>query len=227
MPKSMVLILIFIKIFLVCIMSITEKLCTHIPASSVDYVLKLLETYSFSLRITKPRRSKLGDYRSPSRGRGHRISINSDLNKYSFLITLIHELAHLSTWDKHRNKCEAHGIEWKNELKALLSPLLTREVFPPDILTALNRYISNPAAASCTDHNLLRTLRAHDDDNGYIHLEDIAESTVFMLKGGRRFIKGELLKKRYKCIELETGIPYRISPLAEVIPDGDQLKLFA
>jgi hypothetical protein len=208
-------------------MNIKDKLCAHIPASSAGYVSNLLELYSFSLKITPPRRSKLGDYRSPSRGRGHRISINEDLNPYSFLVTLIHEIAHLSTWDKYRNKCEAHGKEWQNELKVLLAPLLNEEVFPPDILSALRRYIESPSAASCTDHNLLRALRMHDNDNGYIHLEKLPEGTAFMLKGGRRFIKGELLKKRYKCTEIETGILYRISPLAEVIPDGEQLKLFA
>ena len=39
----------------------------------------------------------------------HRISVNGNLNKYSFLITLIHELAHLLTFTQYKNRVDPHG----------------------------------------------------------------------------------------------------------------------
>ena len=39
--------------------------------------------------------------------------MNNNLNKYSFLITITHEIAHMMIWEKHQNKVDPHGEEWK------------------------------------------------------------------------------------------------------------------
>ena len=60
-------------------------------------------------KVKKSRSSKYGDYRPPLKGSNHLITINYDMNKYAFLITLVHEIAHLTNWNKHKDKVKPHG----------------------------------------------------------------------------------------------------------------------
>ena len=81
--------------------SILQK---YIPVDAVDMVFEMIRQYKVHLKVSRKRSSKLGDYRSPHNGNGHQITVNHDLNPYAFLITLVHEFAHLLTWEKYRNK---------------------------------------------------------------------------------------------------------------------------
>jgi SprT protein len=93
-------------------------------------------------------------------------------------------------------------------------------VFPDDINSALVKYIHNPAASSCTDHNLLRTLRKYDTKAEEIyHLEDLPADTLFSLhqsRSGYIFKKGHKIRRRFHCLEIKTNRIYFVSPLAEV-----------
>ncbi len=88
----------------------------------------------------------------------HRISVNGNLNVYSFLITLLHELAHLLTFEQHGNRVQSHGREWKNIYGQLLDQFLKNKKFPPDIEKELLQSLKNPAATSCAEDDLLRVL---------------------------------------------------------------------
>src|SRR6478672_9215366 len=90
-----------------------EYLKRYIPGPAAERVLQYLHQYKVHLTITRERKSVLGDYRHATGYNNHRISINGNLNQYSFLITLIHELAHLVTFEKYGNRVYAHGNEWK------------------------------------------------------------------------------------------------------------------
>ncbi len=94
-----------------------QVLANYIPQQAVDLMAEWILDFNFDLRITKERNSKLGDYRNPTPGERHKISVNHNLNQYAFLITLVHEIAHLHTWEKHKWKVKPHGDEWKNEFK--------------------------------------------------------------------------------------------------------------
>src|SRR5579859_115977 len=84
-----------------------------IPEKAAQLSLDYLNRYHVHLTITKERKSVLGDYRHATHAQNHRISVNGGLNKYSFLITLIHELAHLLTFMEYSNGVASHGKEWK------------------------------------------------------------------------------------------------------------------
>jgi len=78
------------------------------------------------------------------------------------------------------------------------------------------RYMSDPAASSCTDLNLHRVLRAHDTGRTPVStIESIAENTVFAFRN-RVFRKGKKLRKRYRCVELPSQKVYLFHPVAEV-----------
>jgi hypothetical protein len=190
----------------------------YIPAEAINQVVQWLIQYKVHLKIAAPRRSILGNYRSPDGKYGHRISINSNLNPYAFLLTFVHELAHLTTYEKHRHLVLPHGIEWKREFQKLMSVFFDKHIFPKEIEEALQNYMSNPAASSCRDENLMRLLKKYDKETHVIHLEEVAPNTYFQIDDGRIFLKGEKLRKNYKCIEQKTKKAYRIHGLMPVIP---------
>lgn len=193
-----------------------EVLKKYIPEGAVETIARWIVDFDFKLKIKKERSTKLGDYSSPQNGMNHVITINHNLNKYSFLVTLVHEVAHLSTFNKFKNTVAPHGQEWKNEFKILMQPFLVTEIFPVDVLYAIRKYLQNPAASSCTDTNLLRTLKLYDENTQQIFLEYLPYKSVFLYNGNKVFEKGERIRKRFRCIEIATGTVYLFNPLTEV-----------
>lgn len=194
-------------------------LSRYLPEESVTTIALWVRQYNFDLKITSSRSTKLGDYRSPFKGQRHKITVNHNLNKYAFLITLVHEVAHLTAFEKHGHRIKPHGEEWKQEYKKLMHPFLHERILPDNVQFALISYLVNPAASSCADENLLRVLKSYDKPNeSIVHIEDLPIKTVFKISPERYFEKGEKLRKRYKCIELATKRVYLFSPVAEVTP---------
>lgn len=194
----------------------SEILRKYLPEKSVDLVARWIIEFDFKLKIKKERSTRLGDYTAPRNGMNHIITVNHNLNKYAFLITLVHEVAHLVTWNQHRDRVSPHGQEWKNNFKILIQPFLNTDIFPLEVFAALRRYMSNPAASSCTDQHLLKTLKLHDEQNGHVFLEYLPQNTVFLYNGTRVFQKGEKIRKRFRCREISTGAIYLFNALAEV-----------
>lgn len=194
-----------------------EYLQHYLPPGAAAPVLQLLEQYKVHLTITRERKTVLGDYRHAINSTTHRISVNGNLNKFSFLITLIHELAHLVTFLQHNNRVAAHGKEWKHHYKVLLLQFMKLDIFPPDIITALNASLHNLPASSCADEDLMRVLRNYDRrQNGMLLVEELPDGALFSLDDGTVFKKGKCLRKRFQCIEIKTGKLYLFSPVYEV-----------
>lgn len=188
----------------------------YLPAGTALMMAKWIDYFQVELSINRPRASVLGDYRHPHGGKGHRISVNRDLNPFAFLITLIHEFAHLTNWNKHGNKVKPHGEEWKQEYKLLMQPFLDRKIFPDEIDKAVRKYMSNPAASSCSDVNLLKILKRFDEHQHTVFVSNIPVGGVFQLRNGRKFQKLDLIRKRYRCKEISSGDIYLFSPVMEV-----------
>ena len=189
----------------------------YIPEKAVPLISEWIYSFDFKLRIKKSRASKYGDYRPPVKGENHLITINYDMNKYAFLITLVHEIAHLSNWNKNKDSVKPHGEEWKLHYKLLMKQFLTHEIFPADVIVALRKYMNNPAASSCSDTNLLRVLKGYDDRQNTVLLEDVPAGSTFSYNSDRYFIKGEQIRKRFKCKELKGNRIYLFNPLTEVL----------
>ena len=113
----------------------------YLPEASVPLILEWLSGSNVQLNISRSRTSKLGDYRSPHGVKYHKISVNHDLNKYQFLLTLVHELAHLKTYESHKHRAKPHGKEWKDNFRALMQPFLDESVFPADLLAPVRKYL--------------------------------------------------------------------------------------
>ena len=193
------------------------QLQDYLPPGTYDAVLSYLRQYNVHLTVARERKSILGDYRHRTHQDNHRISVNGNLNTYSFLITLLHELAHLLTFEQFGNKVLAHGREWKTTYAKMLAQFLQHKIFPADIEAELLQSLQNPAASTCAEDGLLRVLRKYDAKESHHRLvEEIALNGLFRLNDGRVFKKGEKLRKRYRCVEVSTGKVYLFSPVYEV-----------
>lgn len=194
---------------------IAEVLAKYVPQGTEGVFAEMVEHYKFHLTITRPRNSKLGDYRAPHGRQGHRITVNGSLNCYAFAITFIHEVAHLVVWERHKDRVAPHGQEWKNAFKEVMQPFLRPQVFPTDVLKELTRHMRDPAASSVQDHALMRVLGRYDQHSHLVTVDQLSDGDIFLLNN-RHFKRGERLRKRYRCTELATNRNYLVNGIAQV-----------
>ena len=191
----------------------------HLPDNAITYCVQLWEENPFNFFVKPPRNTKLGDFRYRKDRSIQTITLNSDLNPYQFLLTYVHEVAHLRAFARYGTTHAPHGSEWKGLFKLLLEPLLTESIFPRDILVPLKLHMRNPSASSARDLFLMKEMSKYDSqlpEQAGFFLADIAPQSIFEL-AGRRFIKGETRRTRILCEELATGKKYLVSRLAKVI----------
>ncbi|WP_430908862.1 SprT-like domain-containing protein [Maribacter sp. 2-571] len=191
-------------------------LLKYLPERSVKSCLALIEKTGVHLKIVNERVTRHGDYRRLANGR-HQITVNATLNKYRFLITLVHEIAHLVAFEKYGRQIKPHGLEWKRTFQHLMLPFIRPEIFPSKLLPLLARHFKNPRASSSTDAELsiaLKSFDAQHTDKSYVF--ELPLGSVFRIYNGKRFKKGNKRVKRYECIELATGKCYLFQPNAEV-----------
>lgn len=194
-----------------------DALKDYLPDGTFDTISDYLRHYKIHLTITGKRKSILGNYRHSTPYSNHRISVNGNLNTYSFLITLLHELSHLLTFERFGNKVQPHGGEWKFIYSDLLRQFLENKIFPAEIENELLGSIKNPAAGCAAEEGLMRVLRKYDlKRSSHIMLEELPPSALFRIDDGRLFEKGEKLRKRFKCKELQSEKYYLFSPIYEV-----------
>lgn len=186
-----------------------------VPIQAVDYCLDLWWDYRFEFKITKGRQTKLGDYRFHPVKKTHVVSVNNNLNPFAFLITYIHEVAHLVVYNDYKNRVSPHGGEWKSAFKQLMLPMLRSDVFPDDILRVLARHMKNPKASSYSDPKLISALSSYDKDQNGILLSQVKTNEQFIFNK-RQFTKLELRRTRVVCKEEKTGRKYLISQTAKV-----------
>jgi hypothetical protein len=195
-----------------------NALNAYLPDGAFDPVVALINQYKVHLTVTKARKSVLGDYRHAFQGANHKISVNGNLNKYEFLITLLHELAHLLCYEQYRNRVDAHGKEWKNIYGYLLSQFIQQGLFPDDIKKALSKTLLNPAATANGETKLLLVLRKYNEIKkaGVTLVAHIAEGILFESLNGKIFRRGKKRRIRIECVEVATGQVYSFSALTEV-----------
>jgi len=190
-----------------------EILQKYLPEEAIKKVIDLTNRYPCHLKIVNKRSSKHGDFKRFNDGKVQ-ITINNDLNPYRFLLTLVHEYAHLVTFQEFK-KVRPHGVEWKNNFKLLMLPFLSPEIFPDDILKLIANYLINPRASSDGDIKLSLAFRNYDRSTDKSLIFEIPENSRFQYRN-KTFIKGNKRRTRFECIEVFTHRKYIFHPHAEV-----------
>ena len=194
-----------------------DILAGYLPEGTYEKVRKYLIRYRVHLTITRKRTSVLGDYRLPDRTQGHRITINGDLNRYAFLLTLLHELAHLMAYVYYGKRIAPHGAEWKQTFRDILVEFTDKGYMPKDVEQAIKKYMHDPAARSCVDEDLIRVLKKHDPyTQDFCFVEDLEEGEWFLASDGREYRRGKKIRKRYECVDVRNRKKYLFSPVYEV-----------
>jgi SprT protein len=194
---------------------LSKVLLKYIPEEAMPLIQQWYGQLPFHLRITKARKTKFGDFRPAFQGKPNRVSVNGDLNKYHFLITLTHEIAHVACWEQFKGRVNPHGIEWKSIYSDMLKQLMAKVTFPKDVATALKKHLKLPKASSCSDPDLYKVLKRYNGESELVFLDSILEGQEFDFQG-RHFKRGKKRRTRIECIELKTNKVYLISGHAEV-----------
>ena len=192
-----------------------ETLSKYIPEHAVKPVFELIVNHQVHLKIVNERITRHGDYRKGINGK-HEITVNANLNKYKFLITLIHEISHLVAFEKFGRNIKPHGEEWKYSFQILMVPYIRPEIFPQSLLPLLARHFKNPTASSDTDATLSLALKQYDEQNDKNYIFEIPYESVFRISNGKIFKKIAQRVKRFECIEINSGRIYLFNPNAEV-----------
>lgn len=193
-----------------------QTLAKYLPESAVVACFELIKASHVHLKIVNERVTRHGDYKKGKDG-NHQITVNASLNKYRFLITLIHEIAHLVAFEKYGRHIKPHGLEWKRTFQYLMLPFIRPEVFPSKLLPLLARHFKNPKASSSTDAQLSIALKQFDEQlSGKTYVFELPIGSVFRIYNGKLFRKGNKRTKRFECVEISSGRMYLFQPNAEV-----------
>lgn len=191
-----------------------NKLLPYIPLAAKEPLSELLSNYTFHLKITKERKTKRGDFRATKPIAT--ISINNNLTKEQFLITLVHEIAHLET-HIHHPKAKAHGKEWKQNFQRLMLPFLSNRIFSDEILNPLAKHLINAKATTDSDPILSTQLQLKNNtlDSNKSFIFDLIPGDLFTLNN-RTFKILNKRRTRYECLEIKTQKRFLIKGSAQV-----------
>ena len=159
-------------------------------------------------KIVKPRKTVLGMWRF--RNNQHEITINSNLEGIQFMLTLVHEIAHVRTWDLFKGSVNPHGQEWKDQYRNLMLPLL-QGFFDSHIESHLKKYMKNPSASSTRCIEIRRIVKPNSK-----MLEDVPMGVTFKVSDGREFVKMRKRRVKWECVDAQGKI-YIIPGIAPVI----------
>lgn len=190
-----------------------DVLIKYLPPNSVDLVIELFEEHPCYLKIVNNRSTKHGDFKVLANGT-HQITINYGLNPYRFLLTLVHEVAHLVTY-KISRRVKPHGIEWKTNFQHLMLPFFDPKIYPNELMGLLANYMKNPKASTDADVNLSLALKKYDEKNGFNYVFELPLQSKF-IHNNSVFIRGKKRRTRIECVEVITQKKYLFHQNAEV-----------
>ncbi|WP_456422346.1 SprT-like domain-containing protein [Lutibacter sp.] len=186
----------------------------YIPKEAIKLVNEILTNHPINIKIVNNRITKHGDFKKLKNG-SLQITLNKDLNKYQFLLTLIHEIAHLITYKSYR-RVKPHGIEWKQNFQHLMLPFLQPTIFPNNVLSILSNHLKNPKASTGSDVHLTYALKQYDEMSGKNFIFELQHGSIFTFNN-RSYKKGNKRRTRFECVELNSNKTYLFNQNAEVI----------
>ena len=187
-----------------------QEIFQKIPQGSLEYVKTLLENENILIKLKNNRKTKHGDF-SVKKDFSLEITINSDMNPFRFLITLLHEISHFFVYQDFGFKTKPHGFQWKTKFKELLIPVINNKVFPDEILSPLAKYAINPKASTDTDLDLSIALNKYNVSVS-TYVLDLKQGDKFEASNKKKYLVIGKRAKRYECMEIDSKKTYLFSP---------------
>lgn len=198
--------------------SLIKNLTTYISEDAAVYIEKITRGLTLKIRVTKERESKYGDYLQSVNGKPQRITVNGNLDKFSFLITFLHELAHLKAFEEYGNKIKAHGTEWKLMFFEIINNSLNHKLFPDEIAGVIKeQYIIKK------DLSFYSRVKITDSINKYLNitipkrLEDFPINSSVELINGMHVKIIEAKRTRFLCKCINDNKMYYVQKKIEVM----------
>lgn len=181
-----------------------------------DSILNYLKESKCGLTICKPRKTKLGDFRV--KGELRKIKVNQGMNQYRFILTLVHEIAHLKTYLEFKNTVAPHGKQWKENYRQLLQLWNIKDLFSnsEDLNLVYTNEISSPKACAGIHTETEKKLRQFDEDAQGVMLQDLESNSVFHFKGVQ-YQKVQSRRTRVLCKRLDNQRLYTIHKASWVV----------
>ena len=189
----------------------------YIPSKAIPFVQFLIEKHNFLLKIVNQRATKHGDFRQLPNG-SFVITVNNNLNKHQFLLTLIHEIAHYVTHKKF-GRVQPHGKEWKAVFQHLMLPFLHPDIYPSEILPFLANYLKNPKASTDSDVNLSLVLKGNMAEQGKCFIFELSIGDFFEFKN-IIYKRGTKRRTRIECLNTGNNNIYLFNQNVEVYKYG-------
>ena len=186
---------------------------SFIPPKAIPFVEYLIDAHSFDLLIVKQRQTKHGDFRKLPNGR-FQITINNNLNKHQFLLTLVHEIAHHVTHQKF-GRVQPHGQEWKKVFQHLMLPFLQLDIYPKGMIAHLANYLKNPKASTDSDVKLSLALRGNIAEDGKKFIFALPIGSLFIFKN-IVYKRGNKRRTRIECLNMSNKKVYLFNQNVEV-----------
>ncbi len=191
-----------------------EILRKYIVEPAIPLIIHLIEKHKIFVKIVNNRQTKHGDFKTYPNGQTQ-ITVNNGLNKYQFLLTLIHEIAHHVAHEKFGRRIRPHGEEWKTIFKHLATPFLQPSIYPKEILPYLINYFKNPKASTDSDAKLSIALRGFKAENGKNFVFELTEGQIFKFRN-ELYQLGKKRRTRYECVHLTSKNKFLFNQNAEV-----------
>ncbi|MFK8060745.1 MAG: SprT-like domain-containing protein [Polaribacter sp.] len=184
-----------------------------VPQKAIPFIQFLIDEHTFDLKIVNQRQTKHGDFRKLPNGR-FQITVNNNLNKYQFLLTLVHEIAHHITHQKF-GRVQPHGKEWKAVFQHLMLPFLHPEIYPTKMLQPLANYLKNAKASTDSDVKLSLALRGSVAETGKNFIFAIPLGDFFEFKN-TLYKRGIKRRTRIECLNMDNQRVYLFNQNVEV-----------
>jgi hypothetical protein len=184
-----------------------------VPEKAIPFVQFLIDEHHFTLKIVNQRATKHGDFRQLPNGK-FQITVNNNLNKHHFLLTLIHEIAHHVTHQKF-GRVQPHGKHWKTVFQHLMLPFLHPEIYPLEILPYLAKYLKNPKASTDADVNLSLALKGNVAEIGKSFIFEIPYGSAFIFKNNI-YKRGNKRRTRFECLNISNKKVYLFNQNVEI-----------
>ncbi|WP_392346058.1 SprT-like domain-containing protein [uncultured Polaribacter sp.] len=191
----------------------TSNYQNFVPLKAIPFMEFLINEHNFTLKIVNKRATKHGDFRSMPDGK-FQITVNNNLNKYQFLLTLVHEIAHHVAHQKF-GRVQPHGKEWKAIFQHLMLPFLKPDIYPKEILPYLAQYLKNAKASTDADVNLSLALKGNIAETGKNFIFAISYGSLFVFKD-TIYKRGNKRRTRYECLNMVNKKVYLFNQNVEV-----------